>query len=156
MSELRRTLRRYAAPSGPALRPALVAVALFTLIPSAAWASPVPQPAAAAPDSAAARHERVGPVVQVENDNWLDVHVYVVRDGEPYSLGFVTGPGHAEFTLPWMATVPGGRVQILVLPIGGTEDYLSDPLTVNPGDVLDLNVENALPLSSVTVAPGGK
>jgi hypothetical protein len=155
MSEFRRTLRRYAAPGRAALRPALVAAALFTLIPSAAWASPVPQPVTP-PDSAWARHERLGPVVQVENDNWLDVHVYVVRDGEPYSLGFVTGPGHAQFTLPWMATVPGGQVQILVLPIGGTEDYLSDPLIVNPGDVLNLNVQNVLQLSSVTVAPGGK
>ena len=142
-------LSRYAGGSRIPFRPALVAAALFTLTPAAAWARPVP--AAPAADSVMAH---ASPTVRVENDNWLDVHVYLVRDGEPFSLGFVTGPGHARLTLPSLATIPGGEVQILVLPIGGTDDYLSQPLTVNPGDVLDVNVANVLALSTVTVAPG--
>lgn len=134
------------------LRPALLAAALFTLAPAAVWAGPASGPAPV-PDSLAAIRTRTAPTVQVENDNWLDVHVYVVRDGQPMSLGFVTGPGHAKLTLPWLATVPGADVQLLVLPVGGTDDYLSMPLTVNAGDELDLNVRNVLPLSTVTVLP---
>lgn len=143
-------LRSHAGGSRPALRPALLAAALVTLAPSALWARPA---MSAPPDSIAATHIRLAPTVRVENNNWLDVHVYLVRDGEPTSLGFVTGPGHDQLTLPWMSTVPGGDVQILVLPIGGTDSYLSQPLTVNPGDVLDLNVQNVLALSTVTVSP---
>lgn len=154
MSEQSTTLRRYARSCRAGLRPALLAAAVVALVPAAAWARTVPQPSPARPDSASARRERLEPLVKIENDNWLDVHVYAVRDGEPFSLGFVTGPGQAEFKMPWMATVPGAQVQILVLPIGGNEDYLSEPLVVNPGDVLQLNVQNILPLSTVTVAPG--
>jgi hypothetical protein len=145
-------LRHPAGGSRLTIRPALLAAALVTLAPSAAWARPVP--AAAVPDSVTVTRNRVAPTVQVENNNWLDVRVYVVRNGEPISLGFVTGPGHAQLTLPMMATVPGADVQILVLPIGGVDSYLSPSLTVNPGDVLDLSIQNALALSTVTVAPG--
>jgi len=50
--------------------------------------------------------------------------------------------------------IPGARVQILVLPIGGNADYLSPALTIDPGDVIRLDVENSLPLSTAVVEPG--
>ncbi len=44
-------------------------------------------------------------------------------------------------------------MHILVLTIGGNGVYESPSLQVNPGDVVDLNVENDLALSSVSVWP---
>ena len=92
--------------------------------------------------------------MNVENNNWMDVHVYMVRNGEPFPLGTVSGPGEGRLVLPSLATTPGAQVQILVLPIGGADDYLSPTLIVNPGDVLHLTVQNSLDLSSVSVKPG--
>jgi hypothetical protein len=92
-------------------------------------------------------------VLDVQNNNWLDVHIYMVRDGMLTSLGFMNGPGTAEFDLPSPATVPGADVQLLVLPIGGTMSYLSPTLVISSGDVVDLSIENNLALSSVTISP---
>ena len=92
--------------------------------------------------------------LRVEDNNWLDLHVYVVRDGESFSLGTVMGPGKTKLTVPAMATIPGSQVQLLVLPIGGADSYLSQPLVVEPGDTLNLTVENDLAMSSVTVSAG--
>lgn len=36
----------------------------------------------------------------VENNNWLDAHVYLVRDGMLTSLGFVGGLTKERLTLP--------------------------------------------------------
>ena len=143
------TSRNPAGGSRHALRAVLMAAALATLAPSSVWALSVPS--SPAPDSVATNRRM--PTVQVENNNWLDVHVYLVRDGEPMSLGVVTGPGEDRLTLPMSATLPGSDVRILVLTIGGNGVYESPSLQVNPGDVVDLNVENDLALSSVSVWP---
>lgn len=132
---------------------AAMAVALVTLVPSSVRAATLPSTAAA--DSAAtAKAKAALPTLKVENNNWLDVRVYLVRDGESIPLGMVTGPGTTEFRLPGMATLAGSDTQLLVLPIGGFDDYLSPILAVNPGDRVHLTVENDLALSSVVVSPG--
>jgi hypothetical protein len=91
--------------------------------------------------------------MDVTSDNWQDVHVYMVRDGEPFDLGVVNGPGNAKLKVPSIVTTPGSQVQILAVPIGGGEDYLSRNVLVNPGDVIDLTLQNSLPLSYVKVSP---
>lgn len=143
------TSRTFAGGSRLALRAVLMTAALAILAPASAWAITPSTPMA--PDSVVTA--RKAPTVQVENNNWLDVHVYLVRDGEPFSLGVVTGPGEDRLTLPMTATLPGSDVHILVLTIGGNGVYESPSLQVNPGDVVDLNVENDLALSSVSVWP---
>ena len=143
------TSRAFADPRRLAFRAALVAAALAVVTPTSGWALSVPT--APAPDSAATANRKKQSMVQVENNNWLDVHVYMVQDGEPISLGVVGGPGKERLHVPAMALTPGSQVQILILPIGGLQDYLSPPLMVNPGDTLDVTVENDISLSSVTV-----
>lgn len=106
-----------------------------------------------APAHAADKARTPSAVLEVQNNNWLDVHLYMVRDGMLTSLGFMNGPGSAEFDLPSPATVAGADVQLLVLPIGGTRSYLSPTLVISPGDVVDLSIENNLALSSVTISP---
>lgn len=89
----------------------------------------------------------------VENGNWLDAHLYLVRDGMLTSLGFVGGLSNERLTLPSLATSTGSPVQLLVLPIGSTSAYLTPDLMVNPGDKVELMVENQLSLSTVAVRP---
>ncbi len=130
----------------------VVAVALVAAMPAgASCQSPSPAPGVKAP----AKGRTPSVVLEVENNNWLDVHLYVVRDGMLTSLGFMNGPGEAEFAVPGLATLPGADVQLLVLPIGGTASYLSPPLVIDRGDIVDLTIQNDLALSSVTVSPKG-
>ncbi len=146
-----KTLRRTAGGSRLALGAAALAAALMAFAPATLAARMTP------PGSLLDSNVmRVAPktLLSVTNDNWLDVHLYLVRDGEPFSLGVVTGPGNQVLDLPSLATIPGGRVQILALPIGGVADFLSPEVTVNPGDVVHLTVANNLDLSTLTVEPG--
>lgn len=141
MSTVRRPSLRTMAGTG------MLALALLTVA-----ATPGPS-AAQQHASAGGRAPEAHAVLSVQNHNWLDLHVYLVRDGMVTSLGFMSGPGDQEFTLPDMATIPGADVQFLVLPIGGVRSYLSPTTVVSPGDEVDLVVENNLDLSTVSVFP---
>jgi hypothetical protein len=87
----------------------------------------------------------------VENNNYLDMHVYGMRDGYYRSLGVVTGLSKAELTIPETLTIPGGDFQLLADPIGGTVSYLSDPIVLGLAKEVDLTIQNALELSSFTI-----
>ena len=88
----------------------------------------------------------------VENNHWLDAHVYLVRGGVRTSLGFMFGLGKREFQFPSSAILPGDDVQILVRLIGGGS-YLTPVVHVNSGEVVQVTVENSLVLSTVGVFP---
>jgi hypothetical protein len=136
------------------MRTAVLALALAALGPAQAWAqmeAPQQTPAAAV----AKRKAQAQAKLVVESYNWLDAHLYLVRDGMLTSLGFVNGPGNAEFALPSMAVAAGSDVRVLVLPIGGTQTYLSPMLVINPGDEVQMTIENDLSLSTAAVFPGG-
>ena len=132
------------------MRTAVLAFALAALGGSPALA----QTQAPGPPKIAVRRDARAEL-QVENNNWLDAHLYLVRDGMLTSLGFMNGPGEEHFTLPSMATMAGADVQVLVLPIGATGAYLSPVLVISPGDKVQLTIQNNLSLSSVTVEPRG-
>ncbi len=90
----------------------------------------------------------------VQNNNWLDAHVYLVRGSMRHSLGFMTALGEREFELPSWAILSGNDVQILVHLIGGGS-YLTPAVNAYPGDVVELVVENNLALSSTVVFRAG-
>jgi hypothetical protein len=102
-------------------------------------------------DTVPARSRRTH--VNVTSSSWSDAHVYVVRDGLATSLGFVTGPGEADLTLPAWLMSGNAEVQLLVLPVGPRDIYLSPPIQLQPGETAHLTIENALPLSHVEVLP---
>ncbi|HKJ02354.1 MAG TPA: hypothetical protein VJ997_07865 [Longimicrobiales bacterium] len=135
------------------MRTAVLALAFAALGPSHAWAqTEAPQQT---PATAVAKRKRADAKLVVESFNWLDAHLYLVRDGMLTSLGFVNGPGKTEITLPSMAVAAGSDVRVLVLPIGGTQTYLSPTLVINPGDEVQMTIENDLDLSTAAVFPGG-
>lgn len=133
----------------PGARTLLLALALAGVVPASAWAQ--------APETERMAQRTAPPevhtILSVENHNWLDVHVYLVRDGSVTSLGFMSGPGQQDFELPPRATVPGADVQILVAPVGSRASYLSPVAYIDPGDQVNLVVENNLGLSSLSVFP---
>jgi len=89
--------------------------------------------------------------VVATNNAFLDMHVYAVQAGALRSLGMVTGLSKATFKVSGDLTDFDRGFRILVDPIGGMGSYLTDSILVNPGDEIDLTIENNLDLSTFTV-----
>src|SRR5262245_41560592 len=88
--------------------------------------------------------------VSVQNNNWQDVDVYALRNGQRVRLGNVTATRTGVFVLPPSVSVaPDLRIQIH--PLAANRDFVSQKLIVNPGDVVEVVVVNALPQSTVVI-----
>lgn len=87
----------------------------------------------------------------VENNNWTDMTVYVLRDGSRARIGSVTGLGKARFRLSDALIGGAGDVRILADPLGAGERFVSHPLTILPGQEVRLRLENNIALSSYSV-----
>ncbi len=135
---------------GKVMSTAILAGALTAMSPGPLWAQATDN----APTENAVAERKAHAKLVVQNNNWLDAHVYLVRGSMRTSLGFMTALGKREFELPSWATLPGNDVQILVHLIGGVS-YLTPVVNVYPGDVVKLMVENDLALSSTVVFRAG-
>ena len=75
--------------------------------------------------------------VEVQNHNFADATVWMlVRDGRRTRLGYVTGKTDAVFTIPW--TVP--EPMRLEFDLLADVRCVTDQITVDPGDVLELQI----------------
>jgi len=102
------------------------------------------------PDSAARVRVRTVPLL-VENDNFLDVHIYAVRGGVFHSVGMVQSFTKQEFRLEDAWVGPGDDFRLFADPIGGIGGYLSEPILVDSNQTLLFTVKESLNLSNVTV-----
>jgi len=88
-------------------------------------------------------------VVNVANNNYADVTVYLVHAGQRRRLGTVTGLSRQAFTLPRSAHTR--ELYLLADPVGGARSYLSPAVHVRAGEAVDLRLHPTLSLSSVSV-----
>ena len=137
---------------GKVMSTAILAGALTAMSPGPLWAKATDN----APTENTVDERKPHAELVVQNHNWLDAHVYLVRGRGSMrtSLGFITALGKREFELPSWATLPGNDVRILIRLIGGVS-YLTPVVDVYPGDVVELEVENNLALSSTVVFRAG-
>lgn len=119
---------------------ALLAITLLT------GAAPIGLPAT--PPS----RPRVVPL-RVENDNFLDMHVYAVRDGIFHPVGVVQSFSKEEFQLQEGWTGPGGQFRLFADPIGGIGGFLTEPLLVGPDQTIAFHIKESLNLSFATIEP---
>jgi len=104
-----------------------------------------------APKKASEKAEKSVIKLMVENNNYLDMHIYGMRDGYYRSLGVVTGLSKAELTIPETLLTPGSDFQILADPIGGTLSYQTEAIVMGTGTEVDLTIQNNLALSSFII-----
>ena len=135
---------------GKVMSTAILAGALTAMSPGPLWAQATDN----APTENAVAERKPHAELVVQNNNWLDAHVYLMRGSMRTSLGFMTALGKREFELPSWATLAGNDVQILVHLIGGVS-YLTPVVNVYRGDVVELVVQNNLALSSTVVFRAG-
>ncbi|MBI4419999.1 MAG: hypothetical protein HY560_04170 [Gemmatimonadetes bacterium] len=90
--------------------------------------------------------------VYVQNDNWLDVVVYVVRGGARFRLGQVTSVQSAVFEVPSAALGATSDLYLLADPIGSNYPYATDQIMIAPGHtIIELRVDNIISHSSYSV-----
>ena len=78
--------------------------------------------------------------VEVQNQAFLDMTIYVIRSGQRVRLGQVTGNSTATFELPRTMVNPGLPIRFLADPIGGSRTPFSQEIGVSPGDTVVLRI----------------
>jgi hypothetical protein len=91
--------------------------------------------------------------VTVANRNWLDMHIYLSQANSTLSPLAVVGANQTEELSVPRHFFNGTDVRLVADPIGGNGIYVSDVIIASPGDELYLTLENALPLSFLSVRP---
>jgi len=94
---------------------------------------------------------RSGTILTVQNDNWSDVTIYLMRGSARTRIGSVTAMRRAEFKLPAAYVVGASDVTLQAAPVGSNESYISPPILVFPGAHLALRVGSSLRLSNFAV-----
>jgi hypothetical protein len=90
------------------------------------------------------RTEPVNPqaetMLTVENQNFLDMDVFVVRGGQRIRLGMVPGLSSRILSLRPDLVGYGTELQIEVHPIGGRGNPITETISVHPGDVIRVTI----------------
>jgi hypothetical protein len=104
---------------------------IVVLATTPACAGRSPETAAQPADSAA---------VQVQNQGFSDMVVYVINGGQRIRLGLATGNSTHTFTIPRHLIRGAGGIRFLADPVGGNRTPVSEEMTVNPGDIVTLTI----------------
>ena len=79
-------------------------------------------------------------MLQVENQGFSDMVIYVVNDAQRVRLGLATGNSSKSFTIPNYLIRGAGPLRFLADPVGGTRTPVSEEITVQPGDIVSLTI----------------
>ncbi|MCA9735993.1 MAG: hypothetical protein KC645_00020 [Gemmatimonadetes bacterium] len=101
------------------------------------------------PFSGSARPDGTFAVV-VANQNWADMTIYVSTASARMRLGMVGTLQQRSFEVAW-GSVGQGAVVLIAQPLGGTRDYRSPGVPVEPGATLRWTLENELSMSHLEV-----
>jgi hypothetical protein len=90
--------------------------------------------------------------VQIQNNNWGDLRVYVVKSGgSRFRLGTVTSMNSATYTVPRHVLTAGDNIRIIAEVIGSDASISSEVIFVQPGLVVEWMIENVLRNSTIFV-----
>lgn len=90
-------------------------------------------------------------VLEVSNNNWSDVVIYMVHDGRRTRFTVVTAARSASVAIPTRFVSSNGTVQFVAHRIGGNDEYVSPAVSVRLGHTVALTLESNLVRSSVGV-----
>lgn len=125
----------------------LLAAALGTA--ATACSAPRPDMTAAEPEPASMNSE--GFSLILNNRHYLDVNVFVHHDGQASRVAMVTGSSSSAVVVPRWMLGKGGVIRLIAEPIGEYSSYVTDNLVIQPGQIVELNVENAIARSNYSV-----
>jgi len=90
--------------------------------------------------AAAPLNPRAEVAVTVDNQNFLDMDVFIIRGGQRLRLGMVPGISSRILMVRPELIGYGTEVQFEVHPIGGRGNPITETISVRPGDVIRLTI----------------
>jgi hypothetical protein len=78
--------------------------------------------------------------VSVDNQNFLDMNVFLIRGGQRIRLGTVPGLSSRILMVRPELVGYGTELRFELHPIGGRSNPSSETITVRPGDVVQLTI----------------
>lgn len=89
--------------------------------------------------------------VEVENQSWNTVHVYVLAGGQYQSLGQLSSQNTERYEIPRAMHSQRNEIRLAADPIGSREAFISDRIFVEPGDAVSWTLTEPLAHSRVFV-----
>jgi hypothetical protein len=89
--------------------------------------------------------------LRVTNNNFQDMTIYVVRDGQRSRLGTVTATSGATFLLTERHLGQQGRVQLVADPLGTVGTIATEAFIVKPGQRVEWTIESDVRRSSLAI-----
>ena len=89
--------------------------------------------------------------LQIANHNWLDVVIYVVRDGQPQRIGIAAAASPATFVFPRWMLGQAGEIQLWGRPVGARGSAFTETVVVQPGQWIEWTLESDLSRSAIGV-----
>ena len=90
--------------------------------------------------------------LHVDNGNWAEMTIYVMRGVARTRLGSVRGMSKADFRITDTMVNGLGEVRIIADPVGSERTYVSGIIHVVPGSRVDLKLQSHLPISYFSVS----
>src|SRR5437773_9893881 len=78
--------------------------------------------------------------VTVDNQNFLDMNVFIIRGGQRIRLGTVPGLSSRILMVRPELIGYGTEVQFELHPIGGRPNPVTETISLRPGDVIHLTI----------------
>ncbi len=87
----------------------------------------------------------------LNNRHLLDVNIFLQHDGQPDRIATVTSSSSRSIVLPLWMLGQSRTIRIIAEPIGDETSYTTDALVVQPGQIIELNVESLIARSNYTI-----
>jgi hypothetical protein len=124
-------------------------------IAACAWLFAVPSCGLIFGSKAADKQEQRPPAedvsVAIDNHNWSDIVIYLMRGTQAQRLGMVTALSTIEFAFPYSSLNSGGNLRLKAYPIGGSGAFTSEDLQVQPGQMIKWTLESDLSRSFLAI-----
>ena len=87
----------------------------------------------------------------LNNRHLLDVNIFVQHDGQPDRVATVTSATSSAIVLPIRMLGQSKTIRLIAEPIGDDSRYTTELLVVQPGQIIELNVESLLARSNYSI-----
>jgi hypothetical protein len=87
----------------------------------------------------------------LNNRHLLDVNIFLQHDGQPDRIATVTSSSSQSVVLPLRMLGQSKTIRIIAEPIGDETRYTTDILLVQPGQIIEFNVESMIARSNYSV-----
>ena len=87
----------------------------------------------------------------LNNRHLLDVNIFLQHDGQPDRITTVPSSTSRAIVLPLRMLGQSKTIRIIAEPIGDDSRYTTDVLLVQPGQIVELNVESLIARSNYSI-----